>query len=117
MYNGISISRERKYLYSQASEWDNQDDRTQTQSIICCCMSSFSLLFLGTQEELVKITKALINLEHMPAKHKILHTRISQKHKSSFVDKAFPPTLHYRIEDPDRLLDFENFYKRVALIQ
>ena len=80
-------------------------------------MSSFSLIFLGTQEELVKITKALINLEHMPAKHKILHTRISQKHKSSFVDKAFPSTLHYRIEDPDRLLDFENFYKRVALIQ
>ena len=73
--------------------------------------------FLGTQEELVKNTKALINLEHMPAKHKILHTRISQKHKSSFVDKAFPSTLHYRIEDPDRLLDFENFYKRVALIQ
>ena len=33
------------FLYCQASEWDNQDDRTQTQSIICCCMSSFSLLF------------------------------------------------------------------------
>ena len=45
---------------------------------------------------------------------------LSQKHQEAYNDGVLIQqhiTLHYRIEGPDRLLNFENFYKRVALIQ